>query len=714
MAAKKPNLLTKNPEVILAVIAVAVFVAVCIITLTSIESTSPVERNKVMNDYELWYKRKTQREIKIPEARDYKNIFDKYIIPGDPSRIPRLEKWLFYRRPSVQIERKNVLAYFLGKIKVTAEPDFGKITVRITLEDLDTKYKIARDPMTLKEQEYDHVDDDNVTVRLYGGRMAQDKIEWNQNPYIPRKSGRGEWIFEDEIKTSGAEERFYWAEAEAEFPDAKKIGNSEYEDGTTVIPPTKVVVAAPQDDPETPGRVLTTEYVRAETKRIFSLKLDFSTGNKISIKVINNREGETSVTKPLPAGEMIDGTDFQILNIVTIDPESRVIVNDQGNIEQIRIMLKVYNAASPDNKMTVTVSEFNDPLLTPRSDDKMIEAATEKLRKEFEKIGTDNARFHPRRDLMKDILKLAARLSLKNLREPKELKDALNNPIPAYKQPAGPWQNRAMLVREFNDLSGENKATETVIVYIAPKDVEEKNTIQYYVLHRKQGRKKTNDTIIGPYEYVLEAEYGSERTVDNLFEIVKNDIGEKIGDVTLENIKNQLRPKTELTSAGNAKSRATAFYPLDKLTGQPAGPYLHYFDNKEEKPYIDIVPSEAVEPEAPPPFVPGEKTALLNALDKKININITKIDPKNIFEHIDYLAGLWKLKDKIIIDKSVQDIDDITGIKFSLSLQSPETTGKQLLDQIIKTLNDQLKKADKPYNIIYVVNGKIVIKVESP
>jgi len=60
MAAKKPNPLTKNPEVFLAVLSVVVFIAVCIITLTSIESMSPADIVAGRKRYVQWYQDKTQ------------------------------------------------------------------------------------------------------------------------------------------------------------------------------------------------------------------------------------------------------------------------------------------------------------------------------------------------------------------------------------------------------------------------------------------------------------------------------------------------------------------------------------------------------------------------------------------------------------------------------------------------------------------------------
>ena len=699
MALKKPGLLENHLEVLLAVLSGVAFLLVCLFTLTSIDYISQAESEEKRAEFVEWYNKRTKESVPVKEPEDYADVLEK--LTREQSDVRGLEDWLFYQRLDIRVSREPVTAYYLGRIKIAAEGGFGIVTVKVNLLDLGNKYN-AEDPQTQQMQPYSHVNEDKVKIYLFSGRYLDGKIVWMDKPFeLQNRTGPGQWVFEHEIGTTGREERYYWARATAEFPDAK----------TMKIDPATGKVIESTVSVDDVNKIQGT-YVRAETKPVYKIKFNGTkVGTSIGIDAFDNSKPDTPLVREnYGAGNLIEGTPYKILNIVEIRPDSIVQVDRNGVIILINIKLDVYNYLTPDEKKGRNINVSNS-ILSPKSNTDMIAEMERQVREKFLRLPKpEGASFHPRRQpllkyIVNEAVKIAGKAAL--LDSPRNVgNNRLDRPIKAYTCPIGPWKgSREMLAREV-PLSLEH-GNEALVVYLAPSD--NKDKALYWAVHvSPRGFKgKFNEVKTGPYEI----EIGEARTSDAIFAIVQKDALQKLNDDMLT--ASETAP--DLVSTGQAKYSLPGEAALFTLTGIPSGWFIHYYDGKAQKSYINSMPERAVVSQATThrPRSSATDKEILDKLGKTKGLGRSSIGPRNIEEFAAYVEDMWGLKGNVHIDPGVKEIESIMGISFVLEFEDKKTTGAELLDRVIDRLNELLEERDLTKIEYSVKDGKIIIEAVS-
>jgi hypothetical protein len=507
MATRKPNLIVKHLEIVIACLGLLVFLIVCIVSMNKLfalytnekgqpRSITVEEINAKSRAYEDWYASWRGRRVDIPKAADLSvKLSENTVLPQKPDT--HADDFLFHETPYIHLPKQKEDAYYIGNALLTAQPDYNTVKVTVTLTDFvsDKKFQ-AVSPTTQKTEDFSHLDPGSIDVKIIRGtKKADGTIAWAPEPYSAVPSGqKGVFAWEDRGDIKGVTDLYYKATVQSKVPyvDAKQLKGDAPKPAAEVGP----VIAALNEKGKDELAVTTLSPWVVTVSQIWN-------GANVDI-TIEDLDAKTKQTlNAMTAGNDLDDTTYRLINIIS---PTRFIITIQGNITKIELSMGVVNAATNGQSVAIAPVVWEaDPFNALADNTAIIEAFVKQAfdaMKTGGKLNLGGAEFDHENNFIANILWRA--ILTYPMQETGKLADALGRQIQQYEyQPEGAPSPVKLIPFLFTEGVGEK---ESVVLHISPTIKDSKVT--YWVEYASNaGATPIPPTLSGPYEVQLSANF---------------------------------------------------------------------------------------------------------------------------------------------------------------------------------------------------------------
>jgi len=508
MATRKPNLIVKHLEIVIACLGLLVFLIVCIVSMNKLFALytngqgkprflSVKEISDKSQEYERGYTEWKAKTVDIPKAADLSvKLSENTVLPQKPDT--HADDFLFHETPYIHLpKQKEQDAYYIGNALLTAQPGYNTVKVTVTLTDsVSGKPFQAVSPTTQKTEDFSHLDPSLIDVKIFRGtKKADGTIAWAPEPYSAVLSGpKGVFVWEDRGDIKGVTDLYYKAtvQSKQEYIDAKKLK------ADAPIPAAEVgpVIAALNEKGKDELAVTTLSPWVVTVSQIWN-------GANVDI-TIEDLDAKTKQTlNAMTAGNDLDDTTYRLINIIS---PTRFIITIQGNITKIELSMGVVNAATNgQSKAIAPVVWEADPFNALADNTAIIDAFVKQAfdaLKTGGKLNLGGAEFDYENNFIANILWRA--VLTYPMQETGKLADALGRQIQQYEyQPEGAPSPVKLIPFLFTEGVGEK---ESVVLHILPAI--ENSKVVYWVEYSREDEKKViTTTFTGPYEVQLPAKF---------------------------------------------------------------------------------------------------------------------------------------------------------------------------------------------------------------
>lgn len=737
MATRKPNLIVKHLEIVIACLGLLVFLIVCIVSMNKLFALytngqgkprflSVKEISDKSQEYERGYTEWKAKTVDIPKAADLSGELREDTV--QPRKLSETDKsaddYLFHETPYIHLPKQKEDAYYIGNALLTAQPGYNTVKVTVTLTDFvsDKKFQ-AVSPTTQKTEDFEHLDPGSIDVKIIRGtKKADGTIAWAPEPYSAVLSGqKGVFAWEDRGDIKGVTDLYYKATVQSKvaYVDAKKLPT----DATAKIPEEKDAIIALTEKGKDELAVTTLSPWVVRVSQIWN-------GANVEITIEDLEKGAKQTLNAMTAGNDLDDTTYRLINIIS---PTRFIITIQGNITKIELSMGVVNAATNGQSVAIAPVVWEaDPFNALADNTAIIDAF---VRQAFDalkaggKLNLGGAEFDYENNFIANILWRA--ILTYPMQETGKLADALGRQIQQYEyQPEGAPSPVKLIPFLFTEGVGEK---ESVVLHISPTIKDGKVT--YWVEYASNaGATPIPPTLSGPYEVQLSANFDMS-PADKLNRVInaKDGISARIRDgLKNKTFEKAADPKPNFVAAGPISTYGASRLfdgigtEMDDLGMKTAiGATLKVVIQHVDKKVLTgakLMESPAIPREkySPPPPTPKPEVKPEDEFAKKLAGMLVLSDKNPKYKNIGAVATFVSNASgvKIILDQTVQ-FEGWDQIAVNMQLDNTSINVNDFLAKLIEAFNAAIKGNAKAEGKQLVredraAAGEIVLKLLKP